>query len=64
MCQKYIKQSLKLCLKSKKATASIEYGLGLALIGVVLITSLTDTGTAIKTYMSCIAGAGHTSCFN
>lgn len=65
MHQKPIKQSLKLCLKSKKASVSIEYGLGLALIGIVFLTSLTDTGTAIKQYMTCIAGNnGNTPCFN
>lgn len=65
MYQKPIKHALKLCSKSKKASVSIEYGLGLALIGITLVTSLTDTGTAIKNYMSCIAGSnGNTPCFN
>ncbi len=59
------KEKIILFIKSSKAVYAFEYGMGLACIGVAILVSMTDAGTAIKTYMMCIAGNSVTSvsCF-
>lgn len=45
---------------SKSGTVAIEYGLGLAFIGIVLVQSMQTTGTATVNYMTSIATGGAT----
>jgi Flp pilus assembly pilin Flp len=42
-------------LKSTKGVISIEYGLGMALIGIVMAVSITDTSVSMRSYMTKIA---------
>ena len=46
-------------LASQSGATAIEYGLIAALIGVVIITGLTSTGTKLNTKLATIATALH-----
>jgi Flp pilus assembly pilin Flp len=52
---------LKKFLYNESGVIALEYALGLATLGMVIILSMTETGATVRNYMLCISTGGGVS---
>ncbi|MFT6072625.1 MAG: Flp pilus assembly pilin Flp [Alphaproteobacteria bacterium] len=52
---------LKKFLYNESGVIALEYALGLATLGMVIVLGMTETGTTVRNYMLCISTGGGVS---